>query len=175
MSVLPPVPPNPDDSSLLWGFILVGGAIFLIALELVVPSGGILGLLAAATLIGALAAFFAYSTTAGLAAVAAVVILGPVLAGVVWRWWSETSLARRFVLEEEVEGHVAFDGDTLLHREGVAETDLRPIGTVRIGQRRMDALSEQGMIPAGTTVQVIQVLDNQVKVRPAEGDQEITT
>jgi len=175
MSLLSQVPTNPEDSSLLWGFILVGGAIFLVALELVVPSGGILGLLAAAALIGALAAFFAYSTTAGLAAVAAVVILGPVLAWVVWRWWSGTALARRFVLEEEVEGHVAFEGDTLLDREGVAETDLRPIGTVRIGQQRMDALSEQGMIPAGTTVRVIQVLDNQVKVRSMERDEEITT
>jgi hypothetical protein len=39
----------------------------------------------------------------------------------------------------------------------------------------MDALSEQGMIPAGTTVRVIQVLDNQVKVRSMERDEEITT
>jgi membrane-bound serine protease (ClpP class) len=172
MNLLSQTATDPNSSSLLWGFILIGVAIFLIGLELVVPSGGILGVLAAALLIGSLAAFFSYSAAAGFAAVAALAILGPLLTWVVWRWWSGTTMARRFVLEEEVEGHVASAGDTLLHRTGTTETDLRPIGTVCIDDRRLDALSEQGVIPAGVTIEVIQVLDNQVKVRRVKTDQD---
>lgn len=158
-----------DGSTLLWGFGLTGVAIFLIALELIVPSGGILALTAAASMVGAIVAFFVHSTTAGLAALAITAILGPVAAWVIWRWWSETSMAQKLVLGDEVKaagdriGSSAEIGDL-----GVVESALRPVGTVRIGDRRLDALSEHGVIENGTNVEVVEILDNQVKVRRVE-------
>jgi len=56
--------------------------------------------------------------------------------------------------------------DALLHQSGIAETDLRPIGTVRINGLRHDALSDHGFITVGSSVSVVEVLDNQLKVRP---------
>jgi len=153
-------------NTLLWGFVLIGATIFLIALELVVPSGGVLAIAAAAALIGAVAAFFMHDSTTGMVALAVIAVVGPLAAWLGWKWWSGTVMAERLVLQT--------DDDTsdsaraaLLGRNGVAETDLRPIGTVRIDDDRHDALSDLGMIEAGAPITVVKVLDNQLKVRHA--------
>ncbi len=156
-------------NTLLWGFVLIGATIFLIALELVVPSGGILAIAAAAALIGAIAAFFMHDATTGMVALAVIAIVGPLAAWLGWRWWSETIMAERLVLQTD-EDTPSSARAALLGREGVAETDLRPIGTVRIDEHRHDALSDLGVIEAGTTVTVVKVLDNQLKVRRAAAD-----
>jgi len=163
----------PDGTTLLWAFLLLGGTIFLIALELIVPSGGILALAAAAALIGSIVAFFAYDTTAGFIALAAVVIFGPMVAWVGWKWWSETAMAQRLVLGEDDSPIADAEGrQRLLNAIGTAETDLRPIGVVRIGEERHDAFSDHGMIPAGSEIEVIKVLDNQLRVRHAARPEE---
>ena len=151
-------------SSLLWGFLLLGAMIFLIAMELIVPSGGILAITAAAALIGSLTAFFMHDTTTGLAALAAVIVLGPIATWIGWKWWSETEMAHRMVLQSDPTSGDR-DRSTLLHQIGTAETDLRPVGTVRIDGARHDALSDHGFIAVGSSITVVQVLDNQLKVR----------
>lgn len=55
----------------------------------------------------------------------------------------------------------------LVGAEGVAMTDLRPVGAVRIDGTRYDALAEVGVIAAGTKVRVTKVEFNQIKVREA--------
>ena len=53
----------------------------------------------------------------------------------------------------------------LIGAEGRAITALRPVGVVKIGGERVDALSELGVIESGTDIVVTDVYDNQVKVR----------
>ncbi len=156
-------------NTLLWAFLLVGATIFLISLELIVPSGGILAICAAASLIGSVAAFFMHDTTTGFVALAAIAVLGPLAGWIGWKWWSGTSMAERLILQTAAVAMTPAHSD-LLHRTGIAETDLRPIGVVRIDDERHDALSDLGVIPAGTRITVIRVLDNQLKVRTAEAD-----
>jgi membrane-bound serine protease (ClpP class) len=156
-------------NTLLWAFLLVGATIFLISLELIVPSGGILAICAAASLIGSVAAFFMHDTTTGFVALAAIAVLGPLAGWIGWKWWSGTSMAERLILQTTADAVTPAHSD-LLHRTGIAETDLRPIGVVRIDDDRHDALSDLGVIPAGTRIIVIRVLDNQLKVRTAEAD-----
>jgi len=153
-----------SGDTLLWGFVLIGATIFLIALELVVPSGGILAIAAAAALIGAVTAFFMHDPVTGGVALAAIAIFGPLLAWIAWRWWSDTDMARRLVLSDECDSSNEARSE-LLGQHGTAETDLRPIGVVRIADRRYDALSDHGVIGCGSTVTVVKVLDNQLKVR----------
>ncbi len=156
---------NDGGTTLLWGFLLLSAMIFLIAMELIVPSGGILAIAAAASLIGSITAFFLHGTTTGLAALAAVIFLGPIATWIFWKWWSQTEMANRMVLTTQ-EDTVDHSRAALLHQCGVAETDLRPIGTVRINGLRHDALSDHGYITVGSSVSVVEVLDNQLKVRP---------
>ncbi|MDP7029405.1 MAG: NfeD family protein [Phycisphaerales bacterium] len=153
-------------NTLLWGCVLIGATVLLIAMELVIPSGGILAIAAAATLIGSIAAFFMHSPTTGMVALAVIAVVGPLAAWLGWKWWSGTVMAERLVLQTD-EGKPDSQRAALLGRIGVAETDLRPIGTVRIDRDRHDALSDHGMIAAGARITVVKVLDNQLKVRPA--------
>jgi membrane-bound serine protease (ClpP class) len=54
----------------------------------------------------------------------------------------------------------------LVGREGVAMTDLRPAGTVLIGEERVDAVSESEWIEDGTDVRVVASEGYRLVVRP---------
>jgi len=54
----------------------------------------------------------------------------------------------------------------LLGREGVAMTDLRPAGTVIIGEEKMDAVSESEWIEDGTGIRVVASEGYRLVVRP---------
>jgi membrane-bound serine protease (ClpP class) len=54
----------------------------------------------------------------------------------------------------------------LVGREGVALTDLRPSGTVLIGEERVDAVSESAWIEDGTMVKVVSSQGYRHVVRP---------
>jgi membrane-bound serine protease (ClpP class) len=54
----------------------------------------------------------------------------------------------------------------LMGAEGVALTDLRPAGTVRIGEENVDVVSEAGWVPQGTPVRVIRTEGYRHVVRP---------
>ncbi len=54
----------------------------------------------------------------------------------------------------------------LLGREGVTMTDLRPAGTVLIGEERVDAVSESEWIEDGTVIRVVSSEGYRLVVRP---------
>ncbi len=54
----------------------------------------------------------------------------------------------------------------MLGREGVAMTDLRPAGTVLIGEERVDAVSESEWIEDGTVIRVVSSEGYRLVVRP---------
>ncbi len=171
-----------NDAYALWGFILAAGALGLLFLELLVPSGGLLGLLCGAAAIGSIVAFFKYNTTFGVAALMVYAIMGPIVVIFVFKVWLQSPLARRMVLggdqaslgEEEPEAHQAERARLaqlvavreLIGAEGISVTALRPVGVVKINGQRVDALAETGIVEADTPVVVTDVYDNQIKVRP---------
>lgn len=63
----------------------------------------------------------------------------------------------------------------LVGREGVALTDLRPSGTVLIGEERVDAVSESAWIEDGTAVRVVSSEGYRHVVRPLRALEEETT
>jgi membrane-bound serine protease (ClpP class) len=54
----------------------------------------------------------------------------------------------------------------LMGREGEALTDLRPAGTILIGEERVDAVSESEWIEEGTKVRVVSSEGYRLVVRP---------
>jgi membrane-bound serine protease (ClpP class) len=50
---------------------------------------------------------------------------------------------------------VAGEAETVVGEVGVVETDLRPAGKVKIGDRRYEAVAERGYLEAGTDVRVV--------------------
>ena len=49
-------------------------------------------------------------------------------------------------------------------------TPLRPVGVIRLDGHRRDALAEAGIIDQGTEVRIVEIIDNQLKVRPVDQD-----
>ena len=144
------------------------------ALAELVPSGGMLALTALVIAVVGIVCLWRHSVTWGLIGLLAVVVLGPGIMIFGLNVWQHTPLGRKMIgapteeeqqvraIEEEKEraGRLA-----LLGAEGVALTDLRPVGVVQINGHRYDALSEASLIPARTKVRVTVVESNQIKVR----------
>lgn len=170
-----------EGNALAWGFVLLVVAVALLIVELFVPSGGLIAVVSALCAIGSLVAFYRYDTTWGFAATLGYLILGPVAGYGLYRLWLYSPIANRLILG----GTTPDDGSdeagrasevarrqrleelrALVGAEGVAETHLRPVGTVRIGGESVDCVAELGVITPGTPVVVTDVHDNQIKVRP---------
>ncbi len=171
---------SPNDGALLWGFILGGAAFGILLLELLVPSGGLLGLLSGVAIIGSITAFFRYDTTFGFVALLGYAILTPIVIVFGFKLWIQSPLARRMVLgglegsDDEGAPNPAEQArlgrhgqlHELIGAEGVTITALRPVGVVKINGQRVDAMAESGIVEANTPIVVADVYDNQIKVRP---------
>lgn len=169
-----------NDQLLVWGFLLLGAAAVLLFLELFVPSGGLIGILAGVAAVGSIVAFFKYDTTWGLVATLSYLILGPIIAVFGFKMWLNSPIGRGMILGGNEPGAIdeedapaaeharqarAAQLRQLIGAQGVAVSYLRPVGTVKINGQRIDAMAESGVIEPGTPVVVADVYDNQVKVR----------
>ena len=174
----------PDASWIGIGLGLLLLALVLFALELFIPSGGMLGILCGLAAIGSVASFFMYSGSAGGFALIIYLIATPFLLVYGVKLWSSSSIGRRLILggTEDLDGRGLDDAEieaeiearrrstreadaSLVGRTARTATPLRPVGTIRIDGRRLDALAESGVIDADLDVEIIEVLDNQIKVR----------
>ncbi|HMN96168.1 MAG TPA: NfeD family protein [Phycisphaerales bacterium] len=167
-------------------FILVGlfffaAALLLFAMELFIPTGGILGILCIVAVVASIVSFFRHETVWGVAALMTYILLFPIAVFFGLRLWTHSPLARRMVLggiqeETDDDGAMATSEQarrerlaaltSLIGAEGITTTPLRPVGFVMIDGRRIDALAEGDVIDARTPVVVVEIVDNQVKVRP---------
>ncbi len=174
---------EPESAYFLWGAILCGIALALLLLEFIVPSGGLIAILCGVCAVGSVVAFFMYSTLAGAIATITYVVATPILLVFLFKMWLHSPIARKMILGGE-DQTATMDAEEatmaseqarlkrlaelkqLIGAEGVAETDLRPVGTVRINGQRVDAMAEAGVVDINTPVIVTDVYDNQIKVRP---------
>jgi membrane-bound serine protease (ClpP class) len=81
-----------------------------------------------------------------------------------FRYFPESRLARTFVSTREI-GEVGAERPELLNQSGVALTTLRPSGTALINGRRVDVVTEGGMIERGAAVRVIAIEGMRTVVR----------
>lgn len=160
--------PQGGDGWIIGGFVLLAAALVVGFAELFVPTAGLLALVTGACAVGSVACFFMHGAAWGFAALLAYAAGAPVLVMVGLRVWTRSPLARRMALGEgsEIRGDVAAGPGAAVGEDGVAETPLRPVGFVRIGERRMEATAEFGMIEAGTRVTVVGASASGVRVRP---------
>lgn len=159
------------DAVIYWAMLFLAMAIILFVLEVLVPSGGLLGILSAASLIVGVVMLFRINTALGMAGAIVSLIAVPIALMLAVKLWPHTPIFRLLVLNESQARGVS-DGAApagphagLLGREGVAATDLRPSGVCVIDGRRIDALADGPMIDAGRPVKVVHVEGMAVKVR----------
>jgi membrane-bound serine protease (ClpP class) len=150
--------------------VLVVASAALLVLEICTPMFGLLSVLSMGCLVGAVAFCFHLSQVAGIVAVVVALVGYPVLVIVAVKVIPRTHLGRRLVLSRSQ----APPGDatpeapglrSLLGREGVAETLMRPGGAIRVDGQRIIAAAESGVILKGTAVKVVRVEGSNVVVR----------
>jgi membrane-bound ClpP family serine protease len=142
----------------------------LIIAEVLIPSGGLLGVCALACLVGGIATFFHYSTTAGWIGIVFAVVMVPLLLVAAYRVLPKTRFGKRVILSPPVRqrGDAISDTPELIALQGkVGEviTPLRPVGTCVFDKRRVECVAESGYIEKGKPVRVIRVEGTQLTVR----------
>lgn len=143
--------------------LLVLGAILLF-LETLLPGmvAGILGFicLMAAVILGY--RDFGYQTGS---LILAGVLVGLLIGTFCWlKFFPESRIASRFISRSSV-GELGVDKPELLNCTGVAQTRLRPSGVAIINDRRLDVVTEGGMIERGARIKVVAVEGARIVVR----------
>lgn len=162
------------ETMLLVGLGLLALSLLLIMLEAFIPSGGVIGLVAACCAIAGVVALFRHSATWGLSGLLIVAVLGPMC--FIWaiKMLPSTPLGRKLIGPGPVEIAREIQTGTLDSRasrmaligtEGVARTDLRPVGIVEIDGQRYDAAAEGPLIDRGQAVRVTGADSMQLRVR----------
>ena len=158
---------------LAWSALLMFlGCLFVVA-EVFIPSGGVLGFLAATSVIAAIAlAFYQVGPGAGFTFIALAVVLLPVSVSLAFKWLPHTPLGQKLLLGLPTEDEVLPENDKkdLVGKIGTAKTPMLPAGAVVIDGRTTDAVSQGMTIEAGQTVVVVEVAGNRVVVRAVDED-----
>lgn len=147
-------------------FICLILGLLLLCAEIFVP-GGILGAFGALALVGAIIfGFVAFKEYGYLIALGIVLGTGGVIAAWV-KYFPKSRLGRSMIVTEDIGGDVEATEpglDELAGKEGEALSDLRPGGFARLDGRRVDVVTQGGMISKGARVRVVEVEGNRVVV-----------
>lgn len=145
--------------------LLAVGLAALVIEVFVAPGFGVAGIVAILSigaaiflaLLGSLPTWPDIARAAGIVAVA-----GGIVTAVLWallRHLPSGSRFRGIFLQEATSRAAGFlsgsPRDDLVGAEGVAVTDLRPAGVVRVGTERLDVVSDAGFVPQGTRVRIV--------------------
>jgi membrane-bound serine protease (ClpP class) len=153
--------------------VLILLALLLIVVEICTPTFGLLGALSVACLIWATALAFGISQVFGIVLTVVLFITVPLF--VLWavRVIPNTWLGRLLALrrEQAAPGEGTPESDDLagmVGQETVADTVLRPSGTIRVAGRRIVAQAESGFIEKGTAIKILRAAGTHVIVREIE-------
>lgn len=164
MSKLPLVlaaaaPPPSDTGYVVWALALLGVAVLLFFVEIMVPSGGVIGFISAMSLIGGIVMLFKFNTQVGLIGAILSLLAVPFLFAFALKLWPSTPIARMLLLKNPPRDDDANQGDSppgnLVGARGKAVTDLRPIGKCLIDGRRIECVAQTGLIRSGSGVHVV--------------------
>jgi len=136
--------------------LLLAGAGFVLLLTETFLPGGVLGTLGALALLAAVilgyVEFGPLTGTGILAAISVVTLIG---FGVWMAAFPRTAVGRKLTLSGTLPaGSKLPDTSALVGAEGVALTPLRPSGTARIGDRRVDVVAEGTFVACGEAIVV---------------------
>jgi membrane-bound serine protease (ClpP class) len=146
-------------------YVLLTIGLILIGMEIFVP-GGLLGVLGAAALIGAIVMGFRAFPGYGVPIAFGILLLVGVAMGLWIKFFPRTGLGKRMTVSRDLSTFKATETgiSSLAGREGVAVSQLRPAGFANIDGRRVDVVTRGEMIEAGSRIMVMEVSGNRVVV-----------
>jgi len=159
--------------------ILLGVGLIALAIEVfVVPGFGVAGVIALLcigssiflALIGSLPTWGDVMRASGIIFTAGLIVIAAIY--LILRQLPAHGGARGIFLRAATsrsEGYVAGDARAdLVGREGIALTDLRPAGTMRVGTERLDVVSGAGFVPKGSRVRIVRTESYRHVVEPLD-------
>lgn len=100
-------------------------------------------------------------------ALATGIIAGACLIMVVWlRWFAVKFFRRGFTLDATIDGKTETALEASPGAQGIALTELRPLGHAEISGRRFEVRCQTGHAPAGAKIEVIAAEFGSLLVRP---------
>jgi membrane-bound serine protease (ClpP class) len=152
-----------------WSIILMLAGCALVAIEVFIPSGGIIGTVSAACFIASILIAFNQSGVTGLAFATLAVAAVPTVLAIAFKYWPKTPMGKAFLGELPTDKEVRPEDPrrALIGRVGIARSKMLPSGSVEIDGQMVDAISQGQAVEPGTYVTVMEVRANRVVIRPA--------
>jgi membrane-bound serine protease (ClpP class) len=159
----------------MWALIgLTAIGLLALIVELFVPAGGVIGLVGLGSIVAAIIkAFNDFGTTVGAVFLIASLIIVPSLFILYFTVFPRTFMGKRLILGSRQQREEGFSNapdesiPELTGKQGVAETPLRPAGTVKIEGRRYSAVTLGEFLDPGSSVEVKRVEGNRIVVKGA--------
>lgn len=161
-------------TALIWAIGLLILGLVVVFVEVFIPTGGLLGLLAGVMLLTSVGLAFSEGLGTGLVFLTIVIVSVPSVIGVGMHYLPQTAIGRKLVLmppkPEEVDPATERDRELqyLVGQAGRTLTPLLPSGISEIDGRRVDTTTEGMSIDAGVIVRVVAVSGHRVVVRKLE-------
>ncbi len=161
-----------DRFALVGLVVFAAGMAFLMLEAYVVSGSGFAGVLGICAIFGSVF-LLSSSLQTGILTVTVAVILTILIMVVSYRFMAKKKIIHRFVLRDRTDTESGYtspnmDNEKYLGAEGVTLTKLRPAGEMRIGEERVDVVSEGDFIDAGVKVRVIAIDGTRNIVRKIE-------
>lgn len=153
------------------------GLVFLVA-EIFLPSHGLLTIGAVVFLLWALTQTFRLSETAGYTSLLLLAVIVPTIVVFAVRNWHRTPFGRRIappnpVLTREDVGARQDLLQPYVGRVGTSVTPLRPVGECRFGDDKVECVAESGMIPRGSAVKAVGIVNMSLVVRLCDDERKV--
>jgi membrane-bound ClpP family serine protease len=146
----------------------------LLVAEIFIPSGGLISIGALICAIAGVVVMYQVNPTLATVMLVTLIIGVPLGFRAFLKVFPHTPVGRKIILSSQqptlteaagadpsvVAGQGPKVGDT-----GEALTELRPVGTCKVGGERIECLAESGLIEAGTPIRVVSVSGIETKVR----------
>ncbi len=142
----------------------------LVMAEVFIPSGGLFGVLAVASVVAGVVVCFRQSATAGWIGIAFAIIMIPGVLIIAYEILPKTRFGKSVTLSppQRQEGDAVPDTPQLkemLDAVGTVITPLRPVGMCNFSGQRLECVAESGYIDKGQKVKVIKIESTQLTVR----------
>jgi membrane-bound ClpP family serine protease len=166
---------------LVWSLILLALAAVVIALEMFIPSAGLLGVIATILVVSGIVLAFMQSVPAGAVVLLATVMAIPGLLMLLVKVWPSTPIGRRILLGPQSKDEVLPDDEhrrslpELVGQRGTALTTMLPSGMVQLGGRSYDAVCEGFAVEPKQKIKVIAVRANRLYVQPYDPAEDLET
>lgn len=158
-----------DQFSWLALILFTLGMLFLMLEAFVLTGFGVSGIFGVFAVFGSMI-LLSSSVTAGLISVLITAVMMTLILVVSFRFMKKKNLIQKFILKDRTDTESGYtspnmDNEIYMDREGYTLTPLRPAGSMKIGDDRVDVVSEGDFVDVGVKVRVVGVDGTRVIVR----------